>query len=126
MFIFFMSFTLIMVLVHMSNEFLHHTILFLDKLNKIVFDLDADTFVGGHSHSVQFIQQKGKTININSPGKFFINKDGDSIAIIRIYINNIIKKDYFFKCNTNVIMKLMPKFLEKIQKLHLMSSIVLV
>ena len=40
----------------MSNEFLHHTILFLDKLNKIVFDLDADTFVGGHSHSVQFIQ----------------------------------------------------------------------
>ena len=86
---------IIMVLVHMGDEFLHHTTLFQDKWNKIFSDLGADIILGDHSHAVQPIQYMGKTLIINSPGNFvnsYIKKDGDSTAIIRIYINNKTKK----------------------------------
>ena len=86
---------IVMVLVHMGDEFLHHTTLFQDKWNKIFSDLGADIILGDHSHAVQPIQYMGKTLIINSPGNFvnsYIKKDGDSTAIIRIYINNKTKK----------------------------------
>lgn len=59
-----------MVLVHMGDEFLHHTTLFQDKWNKIFSDLDADNIFGAHLHSVQPIQYLGKTLIINYPGNF--------------------------------------------------------
>ena len=84
-----------MVLAHMGDEFLHHTTLFQDKWNKLFSNLGADIILGDHSHAVQPIQYIGKTLVVNSPGNFansYIKRDGDSTAIIRIYINNKSKK----------------------------------
>ena len=86
---------IIIVLVHMGDEFLHHTTEFQDKWNKIFSYLGADIVLGDHSHAVQPLQYIGNTLIVNSPGNFvnsYIKRDGDSTAIIDIYIHKKIKK----------------------------------
>ena len=86
---------LIIVLAHMGQEFIHHTINFQDEWNRIFSDLGADIILGDHSHSLQPLQYIGKTFIVNSPGNFansFIKMDGDSTAIIDIYIHKQSKK----------------------------------
>lgn len=86
---------IIIVLVHMGDEFLHHTTEFQNKWNKIFSSLGADIVLGDHSHAVQPLQYIGKTLIVNSPGNFansYIKRDGDSTAIIDIYIHKKIKK----------------------------------
>ena len=86
---------IIMVLVHMGEQFLHRTIEFQDKWNKIFSELGADIILGDHSHTVQPLQYIGNTFVANSPGNFansYIKMDGDSTAIIDIYINKQTKK----------------------------------
>ena len=85
---------LIIVLAHMGEQFLHHTIEFQDKWNKIFSELGADIILGDHSHTVQPLEYLGKTLIINSPGNFansYIKNDGDSTAIIDIYIHKKLK-----------------------------------
>ena len=86
---------IIIVLVHMGDEFLHHTTEFQDKWNKIFNELGADIILGDHSHAVQPLQYIGKTLVVNSPGNFancYVKRDGDSTAIIDIYIHKKYKK----------------------------------
>ena len=86
---------IIMVLIHMGDQFLHYTTEFQDKWNKIFSELGADIILGDHSHTVQPLQYIGKTIIVNSPGNFansYIKMDGDSTAIFDIYINKQSKK----------------------------------
>ena len=86
---------IIMVLIHLGDQFLHYTTEFQDKWNKIFSELGADIILGDHSHTVQPLQYIGKTIIVNSPGNFansYIKMDGDSTAIFDIYINKQSKK----------------------------------
>ena len=86
---------IIIVLNHIGSQFLHHTIKFQDEWNNIFINLGADIILNDHSHSLQPIQYINNTIIVNSPGNFansYIEKDGDSTAIIDIYINKQIKK----------------------------------
>ena len=86
---------IIIVLAHMGIQFLHHTVIFQDKWNDIFTDLGADIILGDHSHSIQPLQYIRNTLIVNSPGNFansYIKKDGDSTAIIDIYINKQTKK----------------------------------
>ena len=86
---------IIIVLAHMGEQFLHRTIEFQDKWNKIFSELGADIILGDHSHTVQPLEYIGKTLIINSPGNFansYIENDGDSTAIIDIYIHKELKK----------------------------------
>ena len=108
---------IIMVLAHMGDEFLHHTTLFQDKWNKIFSDLGAHIILGDHSHAVQPIQYIGNTLVINSPGNFansYIKKDGDSTAIIRIYINSQSKKVICASAIPMFTKELRPKFFSAI------------
>ena len=104
---------IIMVLVHMGEEFLHHTTLYQDKWNKIFSNLGADIILGDHSHAVQPIQYIGKTLIVNSPGNFvnsYIKGDGDSTAIIRIYVNKLSKKVIAASAIPMYTKELRPKF----------------
>ena len=86
---------LIIVLAHMGTQFFHHTNKFQDEWNKIFTELGADIILGDHSHSLQPLQYIGNTFIVNSPGNFansYIKRDGDSNAIIDIYINKVSKK----------------------------------
>ena len=86
---------IIIVLAHMGIQFLHHTVLFQDKWNDIFADLGADIILGDHSHSIQPLQYIRNTFIVNSPGNCansYIKRDGDSTAIIDIYINKQTKK----------------------------------
>ena len=86
---------IIIVLAHMGEQFLHHTVEFQEKWNKIFSDLGADIILGDHSHTIQPLEYIGNTLIINSPGNFansYIKMDGDSTAIIDIYINKKSKK----------------------------------
>ena len=86
---------LIIVLAHMGTQFFHHTNKFQDEWNKIFAELGADIILGDHSHSLQPLQYIGNTFIVNSPGNFansYIKRDGDSNAIIDIYINKVSKK----------------------------------
>ena len=79
---------IIIVLAHMGEQFLHHTVEFQEKWNKIFSDLGADIILGDHSHTVQPLEYIGNTLIINSPGNFansYIKMDGDSTALIDIY-----------------------------------------
>lgn len=86
---------IIIVLAHMGTDFSHKTSPFQDKWNKIFSCLGADIILGDHSHAVQPLQNIGPTFIANSPGNFansYIKKDGDSTAIIDIYIDKSSKK----------------------------------
>ena len=86
---------IIMVLAHMGIEFQHKQNEFQDKWNKIFSDLGADIILGDHSHSIQPLQYIEKTFIVNSPGNFvnsYIKKDGDSTALIDIYIHKKSKR----------------------------------
>ena len=86
---------IIMVLPHMGIEFQHQTNEFQHTWNQIFTDLGADIILGDHSHAVQPLQYNGKAYIVNCPGNFansFIKMDGDSTAIIDIYINKNSKK----------------------------------
>ena len=86
---------IIIVLAHMGDEFIHHTNKFQDKWNKIFSDLGVDIILGDHSHAVQPLQYIGKTFIVNSPGNFansYLKRDGDSTALIDIYIHKKYKK----------------------------------
>ena len=86
---------LIIVLAHMGTQFLHYTNEFQNEWNKIFSDLGADIVLGDHSHAVQPLQYIGNTFIANCPGNFansYIKKDGDSTAIIDIYIDKKSKK----------------------------------
>ena len=115
-----------MVLVHMGDEFLHHTTLFQDKWNKIFSDLGADIILGDHFHDVKPIQYMGKTLIINSPWNFvnsYIKKDGDSTGIIRIYINKISKKIIASSAIPMYTKELRPKFFSTIPIYDLINNI---
>lgn len=137
---------IIMVLVHMGDQFLHHTIEFQDKWNKIFSELGADIILGYHSLTVQPLQYIGNTFVVNSPGNFansYIKMDGDSTAIIDIYINKQTKKviaasaipmytkeikpKYFvaipiYDLITNKLVDLDEKEKERVEKIQLMST----
>jgi len=139
-----------MVLVHMGDQFLHHTTDFQDKWNKIFTELGADIILGDHSHTVQPLEYIGNTLIVNSPGNFansYINMDGDSTAIIDIYINKKIKKviaasaipmytkqikpKYFvaipiYDLIINKVVNLNEKEKERIEKIQLMSTKVMI
>ena len=86
---------IIIVLLHMGDEYFHQTNEFQDKWNKIFSDLGADIILGSHSHALQPLQYIGNTFIANSPGNFansYIKNDGDLSAIIDIYIHNKSKK----------------------------------
>ena len=86
---------IIIVLAHMGEEFHHQSNEFQDKWNKIFSDLGADIILGDHSHTVQPLQYIGNTFVVNSPGNFancYIKNDGDSTALIDIYIHKQYKK----------------------------------
>ena len=141
---------IIMVLVHMGEQFLHHTIEFQDKWNTIFSELGADIILGDHSHTVQPLQYIGNTFVVNSPGNFansYIKMDGDSTAIIDIYINKQTKKviaasaipmytkeikpKYFvaipiYDLITNKLVDLDEKEKERVEKIQLMSTKVMV
>jgi len=79
----------------MGEQFLHQTVEFQEKWNKIFSNLGADIILGDHSHTVQPLEYIGNTLIINSPGNFansYIKMDGDSTALIDIYINKQSKK----------------------------------
>ena len=101
----------------MGDEFLHYTTLFQDKWNKIFSDLGADIILGDHSYTIQPIQYIGRTLEVNSPGNFansYIKNDGDSTAIIRIYIDNLSKKVIEASSIPMYTKELKPKFFSAI------------
>ena len=86
---------IIIVLNHIGEQFLHHTTKFQDEWNNIIINLGADIILNDHSHTLQPLQYINNTFIVNSPGNFansYIKKDGDSTAIIDIYINKQNKK----------------------------------
>ena len=79
----------------MGDQFQHQTNEFQDKWNNIFSNLGADIILGDHSHTVQPLQYIENTLVVNSPGNFansFIKFDGDSTALIDIYIHKKLKK----------------------------------
>ena len=116
---------IIMVLAHMGDEFIHHTNEFQDKWNKIFSDLGADIILGDHSHAVQPLQYIGKTLVINSPGNFancFIKFDGDSTAIINIYIHKKFKKVIGASVIPMYTKEIRPKYFSAIPIYDLMND----
>ena len=108
---------LIIVLAHMGDQFLHHTIELQDKWNKIFSELGADIILGDHSHTVQPLEYFGKTLIINSPGNFansYIKHDGDSTAIIDIYIHKETKKVLGASAIPMYTKEIRPKFFSAI------------
>jgi hypothetical protein len=88
---------LVAVLLHMGTQFLHKPDVFQQKWNKIFTELGVDIILGDHPHAVQPIEfvNNNKTIIVNCPGNFansYIKHDGDSTAIIDLYIDKNIKK----------------------------------
>ena len=86
---------IIIVLAHIGRQFLHRTVLKQDKWNEIFVELGADIVLDDHSHTVQPLQYIRNSLIVNSPGNFvnsYIKRDGDSTAIIDIYINKQTKK----------------------------------
>ena len=108
---------IIIVLVHMGNEFLHNETSFQDKWNEIFSNLGADIIFEDNPHAVQPIQYIGKTFVINSPGNIansYINLNGNFTAIIRIYISNQSKKVICVSAIPMYIKKLKTKFFSPI------------
>ena len=86
---------IIIVLAHMGTQFIHTTNLLQEKWNKIFTELGANIILNDHSHSLQPLQYINNTFIVNSPGNFansYIKYDGDSTAIIDIFINTQTKK----------------------------------
>ena len=141
---------LIIVLAHMGTQFLHYTNEFQNEWNKIFSDLGADIVLGDHSHAVQPLQYIGNTFITNCPGNFansYIKKDGDSTAIIDIYIDKKskkligasaipmytkeIRKDYFsaipiYDLIKNNVVNLNAKERKRVEEIQSMSTKVLV
>ena len=72
---------------HIEEQFLHHTVEFQSKWNKIFSDLGANIILGDYCYTVQSLQYIGKSLIINSPGNFansYIKYDGDSTPLIDI------------------------------------------
>ena len=141
---------LIIVLAHMGTQFLHYTNEYQNEWNKIFIDLGADIILGDHSHAVQPLQYIGNTFIANCPGNFansYIKKDGDSTAIIDIYIDKKskkllgasvipmytkeIRKDYFsaipiYDLIKNNVVNLNEKERKRVEEIQSMSTKVLV
>ena len=141
---------LIIVLAHMGTQFLHYTNEYQNEWNKIFIDLGADIILGDHSHAVQPLQYIGNTFIANCPGNFansYIKKDGDSTAIIDIYIDKKskkllgastipmytkeIRKDYFsaipiYDLIKNNVINLNEKERKRVEEIQSMSTKVLV
>lgn len=141
---------LIIVLAHMGTQFLHYTNEYQNEWNKIFIDLGADIILGDHSYAVQPLQYIGNTFIANCPGNFansYIKKDGDSTAIIDIYINTKtkkiigasaipmytieIRKNYFsaipiYDLVKNKLVKLNKNERERVKEIQLMATKVLV
>ena len=141
---------IIIVLAHMGTQFLHKENVFQDKWNKIFTQLGANIILGDHSHTIQPLQYINNTFIVNSPGNFansYIKNDGDSTAIIDIYINTKtkkiigasaipmytleIRKDYFsaipiFDLVKNKLVKLNKNERERVKEIQLMATKVLV
>ena len=88
---------LVAVLLHMGTQFLHKPDVFQQKWNKIFTELGVDIILGDHPYAVQPIEfvNNNKTIIVNCPGNFansYIKHDGDSTAIIDLYIDKNTKK----------------------------------
>ena len=140
---------LIIVLAHMGTQFLHYTNEFQNEWNKIFSDLGADIVLGDHSHAVQPLQYIGNTFITNCPGNFansYIKKDGDSTAIIDLYIDKKskkligasaipmytkeIRKDYFsaipiYDLIKNNVVNLNTKERKRVEEIQSMSTKVL-
>ena len=113
------------VLAHMGEQFLHHTIEFQDKWNKIFSDLGADIILGDHSHTVQPLQYIGKSLIINSPGNFansYIKEDGDSTALIDIFIHKKLKKVICASAIPMYTKELRPKYFTAIPIYDLINN----
>lgn len=54
---------IIIVLAYMGEQFLHHTVEFQEKWNKIFSDLGADIILGENSNTIQPLEYIGKTLN---------------------------------------------------------------
>ena len=141
---------IIIVLAHMGTQFLHKENIFQNKWNKIFANLGANIILGDHSHSVQPLQYIGNSLIVNSPGNFvnsYIKSDGDSTAIIDIYINKKtkkiigtsaipmytkeIRKNYFsaipiYDLFKNNLVRLNQNESERVKKIQLMATKVLV
>ena len=141
---------IIIVLAHMGTQFLHKENVFQDKWNKIFTQLGANIILGDHSHAIQPLQYINNTFIVNSPGNFansYIKNDGDSTAIIDIYINTKtkkiigasaipmytleIRKDYFsaipiYDLVKNKLVKLNKNERERVKEIQLMATKVLV
>ena len=141
---------LIIVLAHMGTQFRHYINEYQNEWNKIFSDLGADIILGDHSHAVQPLQYIGNTFIANCPGNFansYIKKDGDSTAIIDIYIDKKskkllgasaipmytkeIRKDYFsaipiYDLIKNNVINLNEKERKRVEEIQSMSTKVLV
>ena len=141
---------LIIVLAHMGTQFRHYINEYQNEWNKIFSDLGADIILGDHSHAVQPLQYIGNTFIANCPGNFansYIKKDGDSTAIIDIYIDKKskkllgastipmytkeIRKDYFsaipiYDLIKNNVSNLNEKERKRVEEIQSMSTKVLV
>ena len=141
---------IIIVLAHMGTQFLHKENVFQDKWNKIFTQLGANIILGDHSHAIQPLQYINNTFIVNSPGNFansYIKNDGDSTAIIDIYINTKtkkiigasampmytieIRKNYFsaisiYDLVKNKLVKLNKNERERVKEIQLMATKVLV
>ena len=116
---------LIIVLAHMGQIFRHHTSEFQDKWNKIFSELGADIILGDHSHTVQPLEYIGNTFVANSPGNFansFIKRDGDSTAIIDIYIHKKFKKVVAASVIPMYTKELRPKYFSAIPIYDLINN----
>ena len=109
----------------MGQIFRHHTSEFQDKWNKIFSELGADIILGDHSHKVQPLQYIGNTFVVNSPGNFansYIKRDGDSTAIIDIYIHKKFKKVLAASAIPMYTKELRPKYFSAIPIYDLINN----
>ena len=116
---------IIIVLAHMGQIFRHHTSEFQDKWNKIFSELGADIILGDHSHKVQPLQYIGNTFVVNSPGNFansYIKRDGESTAIIDIYIHKKFKKVLAASAIPMYTKELRPKYFSAIPIYDLINN----
>lgn len=95
---------LIFVIPHMGTQFIHETDEFQKSWNQIFLEYGADIILGDHSHAVQPIEYRTRTLPdgsskqsliINSPGNFvnsYIEHNGDATAIVEIHIDKKTKE----------------------------------
>ena len=81
---------LIIVMPHYGTQFSNKIDTYQELWNRFFIKEGADIILGDHSHAIQPVQYKNKSIIVNSPGNYinsYVKYNGDISMYIKIFIN---------------------------------------